>query len=187
MAAIALVAEDEAVPSTGLAHARFRCGQAFHELLELAGLVELPDLLGPTHVPTADEHPRQGQLPPPQNLLQLDQEARVHRQIPLVDRHAEPPEDRSDRPAVLERRPDHAQAREVNHHALLRSGDADRRRLLRSGLRLGLGEGASRPGAKERVGDSDAVEDGEGFLGGGGGAGEVGGRLVCAEAHYVFE
>lgn len=148
VAAIAFVAEDEAVPTAGVADAGFHCGQALDELLELAGLVELPDFLGPTDVPPADENPGQSQLPSSENLLQLRQEARVHRQIPLVDGDAETSQDRLDGAAVLERGADHAEAGEVEDHALLGAGDADRLRRRRRRRLFAEGRGASRPGTE---------------------------------------
>lgn len=71
MATVALVAENEPIAAAHVAYARFRCGQAFDDFLELAHLVQLFNLLGPTHVPPANKNPRQGQLSLTEDLLQL--------------------------------------------------------------------------------------------------------------------
>jgi len=114
------------------AQMRICCGQTFEELLELAILVQPPDLLGPTHVPSVDEHARQSQTRfATRDPTELREKTRVHRNVALVQRNAESAQDGTHRFAVLERAADYAQAREVHHYALLRSGDG------RQGLWLG--------------------------------------------------
>lgn len=82
-------------------------------------------LLGPADEPLADEDARDGQPPAAGHRLELPDEGRVHGEVPLVDRDAEPAEDRPDGPAVLERLADHAEACEVDDH---RGGRRRRRR-----------------------------------------------------------
>lgn len=72
VAATTLDTQNKPVPSARVTDARFLCGQAFHELLELAGLVQRSHLVGPTYVPPTNENPRQSQLSVlTQYLLQL--------------------------------------------------------------------------------------------------------------------
>lgn len=62
VAAVALIAQKEPVAAASLAHTGFRLRQPLNQLLQLAGLVELPDFLRPADVLPADENRRQGQL-----------------------------------------------------------------------------------------------------------------------------
>lgn len=114
------------------AQMRICCGQTFEELPELAILVQPPHLLGPTHVPSVDEHTRESQTRfATRDPTELREKTRVHRNVALVQSDAESAQDGTHRFAVLERAADHAEAREVHHNALLRAGDG------RQGLRLG--------------------------------------------------
>ena len=113
-----------------VAHAEvgIHCGQALEKLLELATLVQPPQLLGPTNVPSVNEDTWQGQPGfATRDPTELREKTRVHGQVALVQRDAEPAQDGTHRFAVLERGADHAQAREVDHHALLRAENGRRR------------------------------------------------------------
>lgn len=62
MATVAFAAQNETITAAYVTHAALRRRQPFDELLQLAGLVKLPDFLHSTDVPAADENPRQSQL-----------------------------------------------------------------------------------------------------------------------------
>lgn len=193
MAAVALPAQDEPVPAAGAADAGLRRRRALHQLLQLPDLVQLPYLLGAADVAAADEHPRQRQRPPlaaavAEDLLELRQEAGVHRQVPLVDPHAEAAQDGSDGLAVLEGRPHHAQAGEVDDNAVAVGGPGERDGLRLDvlgfgfgfGLGLGRGDGA---GAKERRGGGEGGTEEDGAVPGG----EKRGGRLGAEGLDVLE
>lgn len=112
------------IPHPPAGTARSARGRAVaEEPLQLAALVELPDLLRPADQPPADQHAGQGRQILPRDPLQLFQELPVHRQIPLIHVDAQPAEDRSDGPAVLVGPANHPQAREVERHGRLRRGE----------------------------------------------------------------
>lgn len=107
---------------------RIRCGQPFEKLPELATLVQPPHLLGPTHVPPVNKNSGQGQPGfPTRDPTKLRKKTRVHGHVSLVQRDTEPTQDGTHRFAVLVRGSNHAQAREVDYHALLRTGNGGRR------------------------------------------------------------
>jgi len=58
MATVALVTENKTITATRVTDARFHCGQALYDFLELAGFVKLANLVRASDVPTADENPR---------------------------------------------------------------------------------------------------------------------------------
>lgn len=58
---VTVVAQNESVTATRVADTRFRCGQTFHELLELACLVQLPNLLRTSYISPTDKDSRQSQ------------------------------------------------------------------------------------------------------------------------------
>lgn len=125
-----LPAQHEPMIVAHVAHTevRIHCGQALEKLLELATLVQPPQLLGPTDVPSVNEDTWQGQTGfVTRYPTELREETRVHGHVALVQRDAEPAQDGTHRFAVLERGADHAQAREVDHHALLRAENGRRR------------------------------------------------------------
>lgn len=106
------------------AEMRIHCGQPFKKLPKLATLVQPPHLLGPTNVPTVDENSGQGQPGfPTRDSLELREKTRVHGHVSLVQRDPEPAQDGTHRFAVLECGSYDVQAGEVDHHALLRTGD----------------------------------------------------------------
>ena len=119
MATVTLVAHDESEPSAPITTVDLiRPREPFDHPLQLAALVEPPDVFGAADVLASDENPRQRRAAPAaEDRAELVAEPIVDRHVALVDGDAEVPEDRLDGAAVVEGAADDAEAGEVDDDA----------------------------------------------------------------------
>lgn len=155
MAPITLIAHDESEPSTGFASPGVHHWQPLDQPRQLPTLVQPSDLLGPTNAPPPDEDHRKAQILAPNDPLQLVQGLRIDRYISFIDRDAEPADDGSDGPAVLEGLADHAEAGVEDHdRPWVTVGEGWGGVLGRASVVVGRS-----PEAEDRVRDPDPVEN----------------------------
>jgi len=156
MASIARVAHNESQPSAETACDATRQRQPFDQLVQLAAVVESPNVVSAANVGSGDEDARKRHGAAAENPLQLLAEAVVDTDIALVDGDGEAAEDGSDGAAVVVGAADDAEAGVVKD-----DGGAVGVRRRREGGRGG-GAGAAE-GTEEGGGHGETAEKGGRF------------------------
>mgnify|MGYP003702308933 CR=1 FL=1 len=112
---------EPAAPAAAADEGRVLPGGALEEAAQLAGLVQLPHLVGSPHEAGPDEELREGEgaAPRREQRLELPPQRGVHGHVPLVHRHPEPAQHGAHRGAVRERAAHPAERRRVQHHRVV--------------------------------------------------------------------
>lgn len=158
MASIAVVAHNESQPSAEIARHAPRQRQPFDQLVQLATVVESPNVLGAADVVSGDKDARKRRGAAAENLLQLLAEAVVDADVALIDGDGEAVEDGPDGAAFVVGGADDAEAGVVKDDG--GAGGVRRRREGGRGDGAGAAEGADEGGA-----DGETTEKGGRFGG----------------------